>query len=343
MWSPSVARVKLVPVLAALPSTVYSVLATLNRVSLADRETVTSPLPQAFDVPLRLVTGAVRSILTAGLLVAVVDRPAPFLTVVALVRPVPSPAIVVSAGAAGMPDSGSAAVQWTLTSPAYQPAALGDVVGAPDRVGAEGSPAGAVEVAVALLPALSVAVPVTVTPGWTVFELVVLPSTRQPAIPEPVSSQVKVTVVVPSGFLTCAAEMVGADLSSRTVTAPAAPTLPRRSACAGAVMSTIPFAVTESLRNGCGAATPDSASIAVQATVGLALFHPAALAAGVRAAVTTGPVLSSTYDACAEPVAPLQLLLLNLGVAVTVTACAPSPAPATVLMVHELLAAAEVT
>ena len=58
---------------------------------MADRVTVTSPLTQLFEVPLMPVVGAVRSILTAGLLVAVVDRPAPFVTVGVLVRPVPSP------------------------------------------------------------------------------------------------------------------------------------------------------------------------------------------------------------------------------------------------------------
>src|SRR5690348_8524258 len=111
--------------------------------------------------------------------------------------------MVVSAGAVGTPDSASAAVQCTVTSPLYQPFPLGCAVGVPDRVGAVVSPAGAVDVAVAMLPALSVAVPVTVTPGCTVLELVVVPSARQPAIPdaspppERGSAQVKVTVVVP--------------------------------------------------------------------------------------------------------------------------------------------------
>ena len=93
--------------------------------------------------------------------------------------------MVVSAGAVGMPDSGSAAVQWTVTSPLYQPAAFG--LGG-RRAGQQRAPwcrrPERSTTRVAVLPALSVAVPVTVTPGWTVLELVVEPSARQVAMPE---------------------------------------------------------------------------------------------------------------------------------------------------------------
>src|SRR3954454_25406838 len=126
--------------------------------------------------------------LTVGWLVAVVDRPAPFVTDVVLVRAEPSPAMVVSAGATGMPDSGSAAVQWMVTSAEYQPAPFGPLVGTPDRVGAEVSPATVTE-AIFVLPAVSVAVPLTVVPGGTVLELVVEPSARQVAMPETASLQ----------------------------------------------------------------------------------------------------------------------------------------------------------
>src|SRR3954468_17868067 len=111
MWSPSVDNVKLSPVWVAPPSTVYCVLATVDRLSVADSETVTLPATQAFEVPLMPVDGAVLSILTAGLLIAVVSRPAPFLIVLVFVGPVPSSSILSSAGAVGMPDSGSPAVQ----------------------------------------------------------------------------------------------------------------------------------------------------------------------------------------------------------------------------------------
>src|SRR5436190_18429601 len=72
VWSPSAERVKLVPLCAAPPSTVYVVEAGPDKLSLGVRLTVTLPLVQLFDAPLMPVVGAVLSILTAGLLVALV-------------------------------------------------------------------------------------------------------------------------------------------------------------------------------------------------------------------------------------------------------------------------------
>jgi hypothetical protein len=77
-------------------------------------------------------------------------------------------------------------------------------------------------------------------------------------------------------------------------------------------------------------------------TVTSELFQPAALAAGVSAAVTTGPVLSSVYDAWVELVWPLQLFLLKSGEAATVNALAPLPAGAVVVKVQFDLAVLEV-
>ena len=201
-----------------------------------DSVTLTVPFTQSFDVPLMPVVGAVRSMLTAGLLVAVVSRPAPFLTDVELVRPLPSAVIVVSAGAVGMPDSGSLAVHLTVTSPLYQPSPFAVPCGAPDSSGAVVSPLATVTDAVLVLPALSVAVPVTVSPGLTVllFEAGLVPSATQVAMPEASpppeleSSQANVTVVVPSVFFFSVGVMLGAALSTRTVTEPVA-LLSRRS------------------------------------------------------------------------------------------------------------------
>ena len=82
-----------------------------------------------------LVVGAVRSILTAGLL-AVVLLPALSLTVWVAVRFSPSPVMALFAGAAvASPESASSAVHAMTTSPLYQPL-VGCVVGAPLRVGA---------------------------------------------------------------------------------------------------------------------------------------------------------------------------------------------------------------
>ena len=256
---------------------------------------MTSPLTHVLEVPPMPVVGAVRSILTAGVLVALVERPAPLLTVLVLVNAAPSPVILVFAGAVGMPDSGSAAVQPMVTSPEYQPAAFGEAMGAPERVGAVVSPAATTLVADAVLLAKSAAVPTTVVPGWTVLEFVVDPLARQLAIPDVKSAQVKVTVVVPSAFLTWEAPIVGAFLSIRTVTEPV-PTLPSRSDPVE-VRVTVPFPLSVEDAGVGALVTPDALSVEVQATAVLVLFQPAVLGAGVSAAVTTGPVLSRTYDA----------------------------------------------
>src|SRR4029079_3542657 len=76
------------------------------------------------------------------------------------VSAVPSPVIVLFAGLE-VPDSASPAVHATVTSPLYQPAAFGDVVGEPSRVGATLSMLIPLTVVLAVLSALSVTVPVT--------------------------------------------------------------------------------------------------------------------------------------------------------------------------------------
>src|SRR6266571_7950115 len=82
--------------------------------------------------------------------------------------------------------------------------------------------------------------------------------------------------------------------------------------------------------------TPEPASDADHVIVGLALFQPAAFAAGASAAVTTGPVLSRVYDACADPDVPVHFPCeLTFGDTVAVTARAPSPAPAVNGNVHD--------
>src|SRR4051812_45835520 len=103
-------------------------------VSVHTKSTVTSPLyqPAALGavVGLPVIVGAVRSMwmpltdadVVLPALSAIETGPAP--------RSEPSPAIVVSAGcvAASIPDRPSAPVQWIVTSPLYQPAALAAVV-----------------------------------------------------------------------------------------------------------------------------------------------------------------------------------------------------------------------
>ena len=106
------------------------------------------------------VKGAVRSIFTAGLLVALVVFAARSLTDAPAVRPVPSLVMVSFGGhAPSIPESASLHDQWIATSPLYQPLPFGLLVGAPASAGAVLSMLMADTVADWELPATSVAVP----------------------------------------------------------------------------------------------------------------------------------------------------------------------------------------
>ncbi len=156
-------------------------------------------------------------------------------------------------------------------------------------------------VAAAELSALSRAVPVT---DWLapLDDSVVAPG--QLLIPDRASEQVNdaVTSVLlhPSALAAGLREplIVGTVLSSLTVTEPL-PALPSRSvaveACVVPVTGVLLFC--ESVAGVGPPPTPDPASLAAQAIPTLPLFQPAAFGAGDSAAVTTGPVLSSRYDA----------------------------------------------
>src|SRR5438094_4083670 len=112
-----------------------------------------------------LVLGAVRSILMPAT-VALVVLPALSLTEALAERLSPSPAMVLSSGrvAGSRPErpAWSAAVQWTVTSPLYQPAPFGCVVAAPASEGAVSSTLMPERLALAVLPAASIAAPVSV-------------------------------------------------------------------------------------------------------------------------------------------------------------------------------------
>src|SRR5205814_833075 len=95
------------------------------------------------------------------------------------------------------------------------------------------------------------------------------------------------------------------------------------------------LALTESDSGVGPLATPEPASVALQAMPTLPLFQPAALGVGATAPVTTGAALSSTYEAdigfwCC----PVHPLALTFEYAVAVTVCAPLPDPAVSLNVH---------
>src|SRR4051794_1405826 len=105
----------------------------------------------------------------------------------------PSPEMTLSDGhAPAMPESASEHVQWTVTSPLYQPLALGALVGAPLMVGATLSMFTPLTVVAAVFPAASSAVPGTdwFAPWPSVTGLV------HESIPESASSQANVTVTL---------------------------------------------------------------------------------------------------------------------------------------------------
>src|SRR4051812_11118254 len=117
----------------------------------------------------------------------------PALSVIDLgaVRPDPSPLMVESAGHwAARPDSASPQLHVMATSPVYQPAPLAGAAGAPDSVGAVLSMLIVSTVALAVLPALSVAVPVTC---WLAPSVVTVVEPGQDWMPAPPSEQVKLT------------------------------------------------------------------------------------------------------------------------------------------------------
>jgi hypothetical protein len=250
-----------------------------------------------FAGALALVFGAVLSILTT-LDVAVVALPALSLTDADAASAAPSLVIVLFAGQAPlMPESASEHVQAIVTSPLYQPAALGAAVGAPDRLGGTLSTLIPLTVVVALLLALSTAVPVT---DWfaALVESVVEPV--QLLMPEIVSEHVKATVTSelfqPNAFAAGLRlpVIVGVILSSFTVTEPV-PALPRRSVAEDVFVTPVVFDDCESPAGVGPLATPEPPpSFADHVIATLLLFHPAAFGAGESAAVTAGPVLSRT-------------------------------------------------
>ncbi|MBT2498202.1 hypothetical protein J7E25_03765 [Agromyces sp. ISL-38] len=314
-----------------------------------DNTTVTLSFVQLFDDPLTPVTGGVRSTLT-GTLDAVVVFPALSAIEALVVSALPSPVIRPLAGCVdgSIPDSASTPDHPIATSPLYQPFPLADVVGVPVRVGAVLSMLMPETPALAELSALSTAVPAT---DWFApsVESTTVPPPVQDLMPESASAQMSETVTLelfqPAAFAAGAAlpVMVGFALSSLTTAAPV-PLLPSLSVAVAFFVTpeVLVFAFTLSEAGVGPEPIPEPASVADQARPTLALFQPAAFAAGDRAAVTTGPVLSSVNDACKELVWPVHFPCgLTLGEADTVTAWAPSPAPAVVVKVQLVLVATD--
>src|SRR3954468_24660839 len=182
-----------VPVTSLPPSSTERVSATPERLSVGVSSTVTAWFTQS-EGDNASVDGAVRSILissTVALAVfparSAVDADAP--------RCAPSPVIVLMPGQGpSMPDSASAQFHSTATSLLYQPAKFGLVVAAPLIVGAVLSIERCATVVVAVLSALSLALPVR---DWWAPS----PSAGgalQSATPERVSAHAKLTMTFAS-------------------------------------------------------------------------------------------------------------------------------------------------
>ena len=124
--SPSVPTVTVLPLVAvAAPSTVNQVASTSERLSLAASSRVTGESTQPPGTPVAEVTGAVAVDPDAahGGVRRVVRRGRSRRRSAA--RALPSPVTTVSSGQETTPERLSSQVQWTVTSPSYQPSASG--------------------------------------------------------------------------------------------------------------------------------------------------------------------------------------------------------------------------
>ncbi len=280
--------------------------ATPDRLSEALRVTSTLVLFQP-EGAVAVVLGVVPSILRP-LTVALAVLPALSPTEALAERLLPSPVTTLLAGQApspAMPERLSLQVQATVTSPVYQPLVfLVGPLGVPLSDGADLSMLIPPTVVLALLSALSTAVPVT---DWLAPSPLSVVELVQLLMPDVASAQVKLTVTsllfqpLPFAAGERLPVMVGAVLSSLTVTEPV-PLLPTRSA-AVAVFSAVPSAVTLSVAGVGPLAIPEppALSVALQVMETSVRYHPAVLvgAADERLPVTVGPVLSRTYEASA--------------------------------------------
>ena len=228
------------------------------------------------------VVGAVRSMFTAALS-AVVLLPALSATVAVSLRPLPSPVMVLLAGAEATPERSSSAVQSIVTSPLYQPLPLAAVVGLPLSVGAVSSTLMPPTVVLAELPAASTAVP---SRDWSVPSPKVLSAVTL-SMPDRVSLPSKWTVtsvLFQPKSLAAGVRlpvMVGLVLSRLTVAGSVA-VLPALSVAVPVTGWSLPSVVT--VWGAVQLAIPDRSawSSQVKVTVTSALFQPLPFASGSR-------------------------------------------------------------
>ena len=179
----------------------------------------------------------------------------------------------------------------TVALPFSHPAAVGSGATVAEIVGAVLSML-SVTLAAAVLPAVSVAVPLTT---WPAPSVVTTRGAGHEAIPDRSSAQTNVTVVLPFshpvavGSGAMVAEIVGAVLSMLSVTLAAA-VLPALSTAVPVTTWPCPSVLTS--REAGHVATPDPESLHAKLTWTSVRFQPAALAAGDALAVMVGGVVS---------------------------------------------------
>src|SRR5215211_7685618 len=261
-----------------------------------------------------VVVGGVRSILMAPTFFAV-SLPALSATVADAESASPSPVIVSSPGAAvARPERASEAVQCTVTSPLYHPAALGADVTAPLSDGAVLSMSTSPTVSSPVLPATSVAVPVTdwSSPSLSVFgaEKVSTPDSSSPARKDTVTSS-----------LYQPAALAGRSAEPLTVAGSVA-VLPASSVAVPVTTCAAPSSATT--LSGVHVAMPDRTSSHSNDTVTSDLFQPAAFAAGVSACEMVGevPSILTSIALCVSSLPALSTLQYS-------SVCVPLPATAT--------------
>ena len=236
-----------------------------------------------------VTAGGVTS-MSNGSLVTDATLPALSVTVPVTVWLAPSDATVLSGGHVSTPDPASLHVKCAVTGVFSHPPGAG--VNATVIAGSVRSMLNAALVTDAELPALSVAVSLTV---WPAPSFVTVLSAGQAGTPDPPSAQSKWTTTGPlfHPFAFAAGDTVavttGAILSRFTVRLATA-VLP---ALSTAVPDTICCAPSVLTSTGAGhAAMPDSSSAHVKVTVTSALFQPAVFAGGFAAAEIRGAMTS---------------------------------------------------
>ena len=335
LCTPSPEIVTLSPCCGAPPSTTAVVPATPDRLSAVANRSVWSVRTQSTGSWTEVV-GGVRSIRTAAEPTGPVRLPATSAALATAVRSVPSPPITESGTGPARPEVASDAVHRIVTSSRYQPAGFGGVVATPDRVGGVPSRLIGPTETLPVSAALSTAERVTVwfAPSWLTTT-----GAGQVAIPDGRSVQANVTVTgsvfQPAGPAAgCRVPVITGGIRSTRATVPALVRLPSRSLTRAVTLVPAVEVLLDTVLVTTAGATPTPASTPVKVKVTGAPNQPCAVAVMLGVMLTTGPVLSSTYEpvpgVLTAPAASVQAPVPGARAvpAWTVSNWTPSPRPA---------------